>query len=60
MKLQELTDQAIDYIINGIDTDQLTDWEQSFIESVSDQWLRNRRLSDKQKEVLGKIWDKQK
>ena len=59
MKQEELTDKAIDYILEGIDTDRLTDWEQSFVESVSDQWQRNRHLSDRQKEILGNIWDKQ-
>lgn len=59
MKPEELTDQAIDYILSGIDTDRLSSWERSFVESVSDQWTRNRRLSDRQKEVLGNIWDKQ-
>lgn len=26
---------------------------------VSEKWTRDRRLSDKQKEILGNIWDKQ-
>jgi hypothetical protein len=59
MKQEELTDQAIDYIVSGINVDHLSAWELSFYESVSDQWHRNRRLSDRQKEVLGNIWDKQ-
>ena len=59
MKEEELTDKAIDYILEGMDTDRLTGWEQSFVESVSDQWARNRHLSDRQKEILGNIWDKQ-
>src|SRR5690348_17238782 len=59
VKQEELTDQAIDYILEGINIDRLSDWEQSFVESISDQWTRNRRLTDRQKEVLGNIWDKQ-
>lgn len=59
MELDELTDSSIDYIISGMNTDYLTNWERQFFESVSDQWSRNRRLSDKQKLVLGDIWDKQ-
>jgi len=59
MELSELTDKAIDYILSGLaDEQRLTQWEKSFVESVSDQWTRSRRLSDKQKEVLGRIWDK--
>jgi hypothetical protein len=59
VKPEELTDKAVDYILDGVTTDHLTDWEKQFIESINDQWTRSRKLSDKQKEVLGKIWDKQ-
>jgi hypothetical protein len=59
MKADELTDDAIQYIFDHTDTGQLTDWELSFFESVGDQWDRYRKLSDRQKEVLGSIWDKQ-
>jgi len=59
MRLEELTDSAVDYIMDGMVTDYLSDWERNFFESVSEQWARNRRLSDKQKEILGDIWDKQ-
>lgn len=59
MRLEELTDKAIDYIMDGMLTDHLSDWEKNFFESVSEQWTRNRKLSDKQKEILGNIWDKQ-
>lgn len=60
MKIEELTDKAIDYIISGLeDSPRLSDWEKNFLESVSDQWNRNRSLSDNQKMKLGEIWDKQ-
>jgi hypothetical protein len=59
VKQEELTEKAIDYILDGIETEHLSDWERSFVESVSDQWTRNRKLSDRQKEILGQIWDKQ-
>jgi hypothetical protein len=58
MEPEELTDQAIDYILDGVDLVLLSEWDRNFIESVTDQWTRNRRLSEKQKEILGKIWDK--
>jgi len=35
---------------------ELTKWEQSFIESVRDQFERTGRLSDPQLEVLEKIY----
>jgi len=49
MELAELTDKAIDYILDilkdGIVGEpKLTKWEISFVESVSDQWTRVRRL----------------
>jgi hypothetical protein len=59
MKPEELTDDAIDYILANLAADtRLTKWERGFVESVTDQWDRDRSLSEKQKEVLGKIWDK--
>lgn len=59
MDAAELTDKAIDYIVDGLATEQrLTLWEKDFVESVSDQWHRRRSLSDKQKAALGRIWDK--
>ncbi len=60
MELSELTDKAIDYILGEL-SDQhpkLSVWENSFVESIADQWTKRRSLSDKQKEILGKIWDK--
>lgn len=59
MKQEELTDQAIDHILGGIEADRLSPWERNFFESIGDQWVRNRRLSDRQKEILGQIWEKQ-
>lgn len=59
MKSEELTDSAIEYILDGLDYSRLSKWEESFCESVKDQWDRNHRLSDRQKEILGQIWDKQ-
>jgi hypothetical protein len=58
MEMSELTDKAIDYILDGLENASLTKWELNFYESIKDQWIRNRRLSDRQKEILGQIWDK--
>ena len=38
---------------------RLSKWEEAFIESVNSQWTHCRRLSERQKEILGIIWDKQ-
>ena len=37
-------------------TDRLTDWECQFIESVSYQWDRRHWLSEKQREILERIY----
>lgn len=34
----------------------LTDWERQFMESVTDQWDRTGRLSDRQVEILERIY----
>ena len=65
MELSELTDKAIDYIVEELcdeaakDRPKLSKWETDFLISVEEQWRKKRWLSDKQKECLGKIWDKQ-
>ena len=57
MRLEELDPSAIDYLMENMDDSKLGKWEKSFFYSVKDQWERNRKLSDKQKEKLGEIWD---
>ena len=61
MRQDELSDSAIDYILSHLDDDNshLSKWEESFVSSVTDQWERKRFLTERQKEVLGNIWDKQ-
>lgn len=59
MEPSELTDSAVKYILENTDTSRLTDWELSFFESISDQYARKRSLSERQREILGQIWDKQ-
>jgi hypothetical protein len=62
MTPDEMTDVNIDYIIGELKDSnhrQLSDWEKNeFIPSIADQWERKRYLTERQKEVLGKIWDK--
>lgn len=59
MTPEELTDDAINHIFDQLDHQRLSPWERNFVESISDQWDRNHSLSDRQKEVLGQIWDRQ-
>jgi hypothetical protein len=59
MDAGEMTDKAIDYILDGLSNERrLTEWEKNFVESITDQWTSRRSLSGKQKEVLGRIWDR--
>lgn len=37
---------------------KLTDWERSFIDSISKQLTDGRRLSEKQAERLDEIWER--
>lgn len=59
MNLEELTDTAIDHIFEHMDVKVLSEWELGFVESTQDRWERVRKMSDRQKEVLGEIWDRQ-
>lgn len=65
MELSEITDKALDYMLPdlesrvAVDDPKLSQWEkEQFIPSIIEQWSRVRRLTDRQKEILGKIWDK--
>lgn len=37
---------------------KLSDWERNFIDSISNQFIKTGGLSDKQAELLDKIWEK--
>jgi len=37
---------------------KLTDWERTFVDSISDQLTKGRRLSEKQAELLDRIWER--
>lgn len=41
-----------------VDDPQFTDWERNFIISLSRQVQQGRPLTEKQKEILERIWDK--
>ena len=56
MMPEELTENAITHIIENTDINQLNSWEKNFFESVSDAWHHRHFLTDRQKEILGKIW----
>ena len=38
--------------------DKLSEWEQNFIQSIREQFDRRGSISEKQDEILNKIWEK--
>ena len=50
----------IKYMIDKltIEYDELTSWEQNFLESVTEQFEMKATLSDRQCEILERIYDK--
>jgi len=42
----------------GIKLDDLTEWERDFYDSVNEQFAKRQNLSDKQYEILERIYDK--
>lgn len=55
-QITELINHMFDCVINDLH-DPLTDWEESFVESIKDQWDRKHFLSPKQREILERIYD---
>lgn len=57
--LWQSQNQRIKWIIRGgLDWDKLTEWEQSFIESIEQQSDNRRILTDRQMEKLEDIYEK--
>lgn len=51
--------ETVDYFLDMVKhhaSKELTPWETQFIESIDDQWGRSRHLSDKQLEILERIY----
>ncbi len=44
---------------DGYRSYRLSDWEEDFVISVIDQWQQKRSLSEKQAEILERIWQAQ-
>jgi hypothetical protein len=52
-----LDPERLDEVVSGLlDDDRLTKWERSFVESIGEQLDRGNTLSERQLEVLEKIW----
>lgn len=59
----ESRSRMIEYMISGLEiAENLTDWENDFIQSIGEQFEKNKRfsktLSDKQCEILENIYNK--
>lgn len=54
-----MDDEAFDMLTDCQNREErLTDWERTFIDSVSDQVLNSRSLSEKQCTILEEIWER--
>lgn len=47
--------RRFDHIIKSLDFDELNDWEEKFVLSVSEQFEKKSSLSHRQEEILEKI-----
>ncbi len=59
-KDQKLQNERVKWIISGLVYDNLTDWEQDFIGSVEIQSDEGKVLTNKQMEILEKIYKEEK
>lgn len=48
--------ERIKWVMGGIDIEDLTNWEQEFLESIEAQSDKGKFLSDRQMEILEKIY----
>jgi len=45
------------WLIKAIDFDTITDWEEKFIESLENQFIKKKFLTEKQLAILEKIYE---
>jgi len=51
-----MTLDRLKWIISGLDFDYLTDWEQQFVETVEIYFYRKGNLTERQEEILERIF----
>lgn len=51
-----MTKDRLKWIISGLDFKNLSEWEEKFIESVEEQFKRKGSMTDRQEEILEKIY----
>jgi hypothetical protein len=55
----QISNKDADWILSQISYTELTDWEDEFITSISNQRAQGKDLSEKQLAKLNSIWEKQ-
>jgi uncharacterized coiled-coil DUF342 family protein len=53
---RKMIERMVDYCMDK--RDELSQWEASFIESINEQFSQRNNLTDRQCEILEKIYDK--
>lgn len=48
--------ERLRWVLTGLEYDRLTDWESKFVENVEEYFKKHGDLTDKQEEVLERIF----
>jgi len=51
-----MTKERLKWVVSGLEWETLTKWEEMFVESVEDQFKRKGSITDRQEEILEKIY----
>jgi hypothetical protein len=51
-----MTPDRLKWIISGLDFSELTEWEEGFVEDVEGYFQRKGDLTDRQEEILERIY----
>ncbi len=51
-----MTKDRLEWIIRWLDYPLLSEWEERFVESIEEQFKINGRISDKQEEIIERIY----
>ncbi len=55
---QRVQNKRVKWIISGLIYDDLTEWEQDYVESIENQSDQEKMLTEKQMEILERIYRK--
>jgi hypothetical protein len=51
-----MTKDRLSWIIQGLDYEKLTEWEERFVEDVERYFKRHKDLTERQEEILERIY----